>query len=62
MIGDARNLGVLDELDGICAAGVFGNPGVGEIHVAIFFQHHVFQHRPVAQRLERYPAPTQASD
>ena len=52
MSGDARDFRVLDELDGIGAARVLRDAGVGVIDVVIFIEHHVFQHRAEAQRLE----------
>ena len=52
MIGHAGNLGVLDKLDGIGAASVLRDLGGGEIDVTVVFEHNVFQHRSVAQRLE----------
>ncbi len=52
MVRDAGHSGVLDEIDRIRAAGVFGDARVGEINVTILVEHHVLEHGAEAQRLK----------
>ena len=52
MTRDTGNLRVLNELDWICAAGVFRDARVGVIDVSIFIEHHVLEHGAEAQRLK----------
>ena len=52
MAGHAGDLGVADELNGIGAARVLRDAGVGEVHGAVVLEHDVFQHRAEAQGLE----------
>src|SRR5690349_5936216 len=52
MAGNARNFGILDELNWIRAACVLGNTRVGVVDASIVIEHDVLKYRAEAQRLE----------
>src|SRR4051812_11892995 len=52
MASDARDLRIADKLDRIRPTRIQSDAGVGVVDTVILVEHHVFQHRAEAERLE----------